>query len=66
MPMRAHFRRHWHVWVVVAVVVVLANEIVDRTFFWTWDDGVSNHYAKDAETMTRVITDEMRRFGHLV
>ena len=45
---------------------VLTFGIVDRTFFWTWDDGVSNHYAKDAETMTRVITEEMRRFGHMV
>jgi hypothetical protein len=45
---------------------VLTFGIVDRTFFWTWDDGVSNHYAKDAETMTRIITEEMRRFGHMV
>ena len=45
---------------------VLTFGVVDRTFFWTWDDGVSNHYAKDAETMTRIITEEMRRFGHLV
>jgi len=45
---------------------VLTFGLVDRTFFWTWDDGVSNHYSKDAETMTRVITEEMRRFGHLV
>jgi hypothetical protein len=45
---------------------VLTFGIVDRTFFWTWDDGTSNHYAKDPETMTRVITEEMRRFGHMV
>ena len=45
---------------------ILSFGLVDRTFFWTWDDGVSNHYSKDAETMTRVITEEMRRFGHLV
>jgi len=45
---------------------VVTFGLVDRTFFWTWDDGTSNHYAKDAETMTRVILEEMRRFGHLV
>lgn len=45
---------------------VLTFGIVDRTFFWTWDDGVSNHYSKDADTMTRVIIEEMRRFGHMV
>jgi len=44
---------------------VLTFGLVDRTFFWTWDDGVSNHYAKDAGTMARVITDEMRRFGNM-
>ncbi len=44
---------------------VLAFGLVDRTFFWTWDDGVSNHYSKDAATMSRVILEEMRRFGHL-
>ena len=45
---------------------VLTFGLVDRTFFWTWDDGVSNHYSKDAGTMSQVILDEMRRFGHLV
>ena len=45
---------------------VLTFGLVDRTFYWTWDDGVSNHYSKDAATMSRVILDEMRRFGHLV
>ena len=45
---------------------VLSFGLIDRTFFWTWDDGVSNHYCQGAETMTRVITEEMRRFGHLV
>ena len=33
LPMRAHFSRHWRVWLIVAVVVVLANELVDRNFF---------------------------------
>ena len=45
---------------------VLTFGVVDHTFYWTWDDGVSNHYSKDAATMRRVILDEMRRFGHLV
>ena len=45
--------------------VVVAFGLIDRTFFWTWDGGVSNHYTKVGETMTRVITDELRRFGHL-
>ncbi|HET7717222.1 MAG TPA: hypothetical protein VFK86_16485 [Bauldia sp.] len=45
---------------------VLTFGLVDRTFFWTWDDGVSNHYSKDAETMARIITEEMRRFGYMV
>ena len=46
--------------------MVLTFGLVDRTFFWTWDDGVSNHYAKDAGTMTAVILEELRRFGHMV
>jgi hypothetical protein len=46
--------------------LVLTFGLVDRTFFWTWDEGVSNHYAKDAGTMRAVILEEMRRFGHLV
>ncbi len=45
---------------------VLTFGLIDRTFFWTWDEGISNHYAKDAEMMTRVITAEMQRFGHIV
>jgi hypothetical protein len=45
---------------------VLTFGLVDRTFFWTWDEGTSNHYAKDADTMAGIILDEMRRFGHLV
>ncbi|MCB1489075.1 MAG: hypothetical protein KDJ88_16665 [Bauldia sp.] len=45
--------------------IVVSFGLIDRTFFWTWDEGVSNHYTKVGETMTRVITDELRRFGHL-
>lgn len=44
---------------------VLSFGLIDRTFFWTWDEGVTNHYAKSPELMTRVITGELRRFGHL-
>lgn len=53
-------------WSVAGGSRVLTFGLVDRTFFWTWDDGVSNHYAKDAATMRRVILGELRRFGHLV
>jgi hypothetical protein len=45
---------------------VLTFGLVDRTFFWTWDEGVSNHYSKDAGTIRTVIIAELRRFGHLV
>jgi hypothetical protein len=44
---------------------VLSFGLVDRTFFWTWDEGVSNHYSKSHEMMARVITSELARFGHL-
>ena len=30
---RAHFVSHWRVWLAIAVVVVVVNEIVDRNFF---------------------------------
>lgn len=46
--------------------VLLSFGLIDRTFFWTWDEGVSNHYAKSREMMARVITGELQRFGHLV
>ncbi|MEP0320932.1 hypothetical protein [Bauldia litoralis] len=44
---------------------VVSFGLIDRTFFWTWDEGVSNHYAKSGETMTRIVTGELARFGHL-
>ena len=31
--LRAHFVSHWRVWLAIAVVVVLVNELVDRNFF---------------------------------
>ena len=31
--MKAHFRTYWWVWLLIAVVVVAANEIVDRVGF---------------------------------
>jgi len=31
--MRRHFVSHWRAWVVLAVVVVVINELVDRSFF---------------------------------
>jgi hypothetical protein len=30
---RRHISSHWRVWVAVAVVVVIVNELVDRNFF---------------------------------
>ena len=52
-------------WTVAGETKVLTFGLVDRTFFWTWDDGVSNHYSKDAGTMRTVILAELRRVGHL-
>jgi hypothetical protein len=31
--MRKHFVSYWRVWLVIAVVVIVANEILDRNFF---------------------------------
>jgi len=31
--MRQHFVSHWRVWLVIAVVVIVANELIDRNFF---------------------------------
>jgi hypothetical protein len=31
--MRKHFVSHWRVWLVIAVIVIVANELVDRNFF---------------------------------
>ncbi|HEY1565176.1 MAG TPA: hypothetical protein VGF72_10885 [Gaiellaceae bacterium] len=31
--LRKHFVAHWRVWLVIAVVVIVANELVDRNFF---------------------------------
>ena len=31
--MRQHFVSHWRVWLVIAAVVILANELIDRNFF---------------------------------
>lgn len=44
---------------------ILIFGLIDRTFFWSWDGGVSNHYAKNAGLMTRIIIAELARFGHL-
>jgi len=43
---------------------VLSFGLIDRTFYWTWDEGASNHYSKSRETMARIITSELARFGH--
>jgi Co/Zn/Cd efflux system component len=31
--MRGHLVSHWRVWVLIAVVVIVVNELVDRNFF---------------------------------
>jgi uncharacterized membrane protein YhaH (DUF805 family) len=31
--MRRHFVSHWRAWVVLAVAVIVINELVDRNFF---------------------------------
>ena len=31
--MRKHFVSHWRVWLAIAVVVIVANELLDRNFF---------------------------------
>ena len=52
-------------WSVTGPERVLTFGLLDGTFFWTWDEGVSNHYSKDAATMASVIIEELRRFGHM-
>jgi len=44
---------------------VLTFGMIDRTFFWTWDDGASNHYAKNRDLMVRIISFELTRGGQL-
>ncbi|MGH3053661.1 MAG: hypothetical protein ACRDL7_01625 [Gaiellaceae bacterium] len=31
--MRQHFVSHWRVWLLIAMIVIVANELVDRNFF---------------------------------
>ena len=31
--MRRHLLSHWRVWLLIAVIVVVANELIDRNFF---------------------------------
>jgi hypothetical protein len=31
--MRRHLVSHWRVWLVIAAVVIVANELIDRNFF---------------------------------
>jgi hypothetical protein len=31
--MRKHFVSHWRIWLAIAVIVIVANEMVDRNFF---------------------------------
>ena len=45
---------------------VVTFGLIDRTFFWTFDEGDSNHYIKDEAAMARIIADELRRSQHMV
>ena len=44
---------------------IVSFGLIDTIFFWTFDDGVSNHYSRDTELMTRTISGELARAGHL-
>ena len=44
---------------------IVSFGLVDTIFFWTFDEGVSNHYSRDTELMTRTISGELARAGHL-
>jgi hypothetical protein len=44
---------------------VVSFGLVDTIFFWTFDAGVSNHYSRDHELMTRTIAGELARTGCL-
>jgi hypothetical protein len=44
---------------------VVSFGLVDTIFFWTFDDGVSNHYSRDKDLMTRTVAGERARAGHL-
>ena len=32
-PVRQHLVSHWRVWLVIAAVAIVANELIDRNFF---------------------------------
>jgi hypothetical protein len=40
--------------------------LIDRTFFWTFDEGVSNHYSKSPELMRAIVLAELTRTRQLV
>ena len=44
---------------------IVSFGLVDTIFFWTFDEGVSNHYSRDTELMIRTISGELARAGHL-
>jgi hypothetical protein len=43
----------------------IAFGLIDRTFFWSFDEGTSNHYSKSKELMRSVIIAELSRTGQL-
>jgi hypothetical protein len=44
---------------------IVSFGVIETIFFWTFDAGVSNHYSRDNELMTRTIAGELARSGHL-
>lgn len=40
--------------------------LIDRTYFWTFDEGVSNHYSKSPEMMRAIVLAELTRTRQLV
>jgi hypothetical protein len=44
---------------------IVSFGLVDTIFFWTFDAGVSNHYSRDHELLTRTVAGELARAGHL-
>jgi len=54
-------------WSVIAEdgTALVSFGLIDTIFFWTFDAGVSNHYSRDHELLTRTIAGELARAGHL-
>ena len=44
---------------------VVTFGIIDRTFYWTFDNGESNHYSKNRDVMRSIIVAELTRAKHI-